>query len=144
MYSMPGSSVHGILQARILEWVAISFSRGTSQLRDQTQVSRIAARHFTLWATGAAQGRGTRDQIANIRWITEKAREFQKNIYFCYDKPRKAMTNLDSILESRDILLTKVHIIKAMVFPVLVYGCESWTINKAEHWSVSSVLASTP
>ena len=82
---------------------------------------------------GFRKGKGTRDQIANIRWITEKAREFQKNIYFCYDKPRKAMTNLDSILESRDILLTKVHIIKAMVFPVLVYGCESWTINKAEH-----------
>ena len=46
---------------------------------------------------------------------------------------RKAMTNLDSILKSRDItLLTKVHIIKAMVFPVVMYGCESWTIKKAE------------
>ena len=43
------------------------------------------------------------------------------------------MTNLDSILESRDILLTKVRIIQAMAFPVLVYGCESLTINKAEH-----------
>ena len=47
---------------------------------------------------------------------------------------RKAMTNLDSILKSRDItLLTKVHLVKAMVFPVDMYGCESWTINKAEH-----------
>ena len=47
---------------------------------------------------------------------------------------RKAMTNLDSILKSRDItLLTKVHIVKAMVFPVVMYGCESWTIKKAEH-----------
>ena len=47
---------------------------------------------------------------------------------------RKAMTNLDSILKSRDITLpTKVHIVKAMVFPVIVYGCESWTIKKAEH-----------
>ena len=46
---------------------------------------------------------------------------------------RKAMTNLDSILKSRDItLLTKVHIVKALVFPVVVYGCESWTIKKAE------------
>ena len=46
---------------------------------------------------------------------------------------RKAMTNLDSILKSRDItLLTKVHIVKAMVFPVVMYGCESWTIKKAE------------
>ena len=47
---------------------------------------------------------------------------------------RKAVTNLDSILQSRDItLLTKVHLDKAMVFPVVVYGCESWTIKKAEH-----------
>ena len=45
----------------------------------------------------------------------------------------KAMTNLDSILKSRDMtLLTKVHLVKAMVFPVVVYGCESWTIKKAE------------
>ena len=47
---------------------------------------------------------------------------------------RKAMTNLDSTLKSRDITLpTKVHLIKAMVFPVVMYGCESWTIKKAEH-----------
>ena len=46
---------------------------------------------------------------------------------------RKAMTNLDSILKSRDITLPKnVHLVKAMVFPVIVYGCESWTIKKAE------------
>ena len=46
---------------------------------------------------------------------------------------RKAMTNLDSILKSRDTLLTKVHVVKSMVFPVIVYGCESWTIKEAEH-----------
>ena len=47
---------------------------------------------------------------------------------------RKAMTNLDSILKSRDItLLTKVHLVKAMVFPVVMYRCESWGIKKAEH-----------
>ena len=47
---------------------------------------------------------------------------------------KKAMTNLDSILKSRDITLpTKVHLVKAMVFPVVMYGCESWTIKKAEH-----------
>ena len=68
--SLPGSSVHGIFQARVLEWVAIAFS----------------------------------------------------------------MTNLDSILKSRDItLLVKVHLVKNMVFPVVMYGCESWTIGKAEY-----------
>ena len=47
---------------------------------------------------------------------------------------RKAMTNPDSILKSKDISLpTKVHLVKAMVFPVVMYGCESWTIKKAEH-----------
>ena len=67
--SLPGSSVHWIFQARVLEWVAIAFS----------------------------------------------------------------MTNLDSILKCRDITLpTKVHLVKAMVFPVVMYGCESWTVKKAE------------
>ena len=46
---------------------------------------------------------------------------------------RKAMTNLDSVLKSRDItLLTKVHLVKAMVFPVVMYGCESWTLKKCQ------------
>ena len=68
--SPPGSSIHGIFQARVLEWRAIAFS----------------------------------------------------------------MTNLDSILKSRDITLpTKVHLVKAMVFPAVMYGCESWTVKKAEH-----------
>ena len=47
---------------------------------------------------------------------------------------RKAMTNLDSVLKSRDITLsTKICLVKAMIFPVVMYGCEGWTINKAEH-----------
>ena len=51
----------------------------------------------------------------------------------CLPLGRKVMTNLDSILKSRDItLLTKVHVVKAMVFPVVMYGCESWTVKKAE------------
>ena len=52
---------------------------------------------------------------------------------------RKAMTDLDSILKSRDIPLpTKVHLVKDMVFPVVMYGCESWTINKAEHRRINA------
>ena len=52
---------------------------------------------------------------------------------------RKVMTNLDSILKSRDIpLSTKVHLVKAMVFPVVMYGCESWAIKKAEHQSIDA------
>ena len=52
---------------------------------------------------------------------------------------RKVMTNLDSILQSRDITLsTKVHLVKAMVFPVVMYGCDSWTIKKAERWRIDA------
>ena len=52
---------------------------------------------------------------------------------------RKIMTNLDSILKSRDITLpTKVHLVKAMVFPVVMYGCESWTVKKAEHQRIDA------
>ena len=52
---------------------------------------------------------------------------------------RRAMTNLDSILKSRDITLpTKVHLVKGMVFPVVMYGCECWTIKKAEHQKIDA------
>ena len=56
--------------------------------------------------------------------------EIKRCVFLC----RKVMTNLDSILKSKDITLpTKVHLVKAMVFPVVMYGCESWTVKKAEH-----------
>ena len=59
--------------------------------------------------------------------------DFRNEIKRCLLLGRKVMTNQDSILKSRDItLLTKVHLVKAMVFPVVMYGCESWTIKKAE------------
>ena len=53
---------------------------------------------------------------------------------------RKVMTNLDSILKNRDITLpTKVHLVKAMIFPVVMYGCESWTVKKAEHQRIDAL-----
>ena len=59
--------------------------------------------------------------------------DYSHEIKRCLLLERKVMTNLDSILKSRDITLpTKVHLVKAMVFPVVMYGCESWTIKKAE------------
>ena len=52
---------------------------------------------------------------------------------------RKVMINLDSILQSRDIILpTKIHLVKAVVFPVVMYGCESWTVKKPEHWKIDA------
>ena len=59
--------------------------------------------------------------------------DYNHEIKRCLLLERKTMTNLDSILKSRDITLpTKVHLVKAMVFPIVMYGCESWTIKKAE------------
>ena len=63
--------------------------------------------------------------------------EFVQHILLLFG--RKVMTNLDSILESRDVTLpTKVHLVKAMVFPVVMYGCESWTVKKAEHRGIDA------
>ena len=61
-------------------------------------------------------------------------------IKMCFLLGRKVMTNLDSILKRRDITLsTKVHLVKAMVFPVVMYGCESWTLKKAEHQRIDAL-----
>ena len=75
--SLPGFSVHGIFQARVLEWVAISFSRGSSWPRDWTQVSYIAGRYFTLWATREAHpsyGARRRHSI-NTCWMNKQMNE---------------------------------------------------------------------
>ena len=84
-------TVHGILQARIVEWVAFPFSRESSQSRNQTQVSHVAGRFLTSWARRYfifysimnRKGRETRDQIANICWIIEKA-QVQESVHFCF------------------------------------------------------------
>ena len=66
--------------------------------------------------------------------------DYRHEIKRCLLLGRKVMTNLDSILQSIEITLpTKVHLIKAMVFPVVMYGCESWTIKKAEHQSIDTI-----
>ena len=60
--------------------------------------------------------------------------EYSHEIKRCFLLGRKAMNNLDSVLKSRGITLpTKVHLVKAMIFPIVMYGCESWTIKKVEH-----------
>ena len=70
--------------------------------------------------------------------ITEDG-DCRHEIKRCLLLGRKAMTNLDSVLKSRDIiLLTKVHLVKAMIFLVVMYGCESWTIKKAEHQKIDA------
>ena len=65
--------------------------------------------------------------------------DYSYEIKRCVLLRRKAMTNLDSVLKTRDITLpTKVHLVKAMVFPVVMYGCESWPIKKAQHQKIDA------
>ena len=91
----------------------------------------MASGRITSWEI---DGETVIDFIFLGSWITPDG-DCSHEIKRCLLLGRKAMTNLDSILKSKDIALpTKVIIDKAMVFPVVMYGCESWTIKKAEHW----------
>ena len=109
--SPPSSSVHGILQARILEWVAISFSRGSSQPRERIQVSCIAGRHFNLWAT--------REAYFTILWILKRLvascqlpgiAGFPDDwlCLHCHLKREEILTHATLGLEFENIMLSKV------------------------------------
>ena len=90
----------------------------------------MASNPITSWQT---DGEIVADFIFGGSRITADG-DCNHEIKKCLFLRRKVMTNLDSIFKSRDITLpTKVHLVKAMVFPVVMYGCESWTIQKAEH-----------
>ena len=111
--SLPGSSVHGIFQARVLEWGATAFSAGpiTSWQIDGETVSDFIFLGSKITADG------------------DCSHEIKRGLLL----GRKVMTKLPSILKSRDVTLpTKVHLVKAMVFPVVMYECESWTVKSAE------------
>ena len=88
---------------------------------------------ITSWQIGGE----TMEAVTDFIFLSSKVPEdgaCSHEIKRCLLLGRKAMTYLDSILKSRDITLpTKVHLVKAMVFPVVMYGCESWTIKKAKH-----------
>ena len=80
--NLPGSAVHGIFQARILEWAAISVSRGSSQPRDRTRVSCIADRHFTVWATKQALTSWVIKQVSVHTWVEPDISLRQNQLYF--------------------------------------------------------------
>ena len=93
----------------------------------------MASSPITSWQTDGETMETVADFIFLGSTVTANG-DCSHEINRCLLLGRKAMTNLDSILKSRDIILqTKVHLVKAMVFPVVMYGCESWTIKKAEH-----------
>ena len=92
----------------------------------------MASDPITSWQIDGETVETVKDFILGGSKITTDG-DCSHEIKRCLLLGRKAMTNLDSILKSRDITLpTKVHLVKVMVFPVVIYGCESWTIKKAE------------
>ena len=98
----------------------------------------MASGLITSWQTGGE----TVETVADFIFLGSKTTadgNCSHEIKRCLLLGRKVVTNLDSILKSRDITLpTKVHLIKAMVFPVVIDGCETWTIKKAEHRSIDA------
>ena len=121
--SPPGYPIPGILQARTLEWVAISFSNAWKWKVKVKSLSRVRLL-ATPW-TAAYQA--------------PPPMGFSRQEYWSGVPLPSPMTNLDSILKSRDITLpTKIRLVKAMVFPVFMYGCKSWTIKKAEPWRIDA------
>ena len=92
----------------------------------------MASSPITLWQIDGETMETATDIIFLGSRITADG-DYSHEIKRCLLLGREGMTNLDNILKSRDItLLTKVHLVKAMVFPVVMYGCESWTIKKAD------------
>ena len=93
----------------------------------------MASSPITSWRIDGETMETVRDFILGVSKITadgDGSHEIKRRLFL----GRKAMTNLDSTLKSRDITLqTKVYLVKAMIFPVVMCGCESWTIKKAEH-----------
>ena len=93
----------------------------------------MASGPITSWQIDGETVETVRDFILGGFKISADG-ECRLEIKRCLHLGRKAMTNLDSIFKSRDITLsTKAHLVKAMIFPVVMYGCESWTIKKTEH-----------
>ena len=158
--SPPGSPAPGILQARTLMWMSMTSTRESSWPRDQIHISYVSCiGRWVLyhWATREALckvSNFTNDSTCKEWGAQELVSKVPENrvflsflvIYDCSHKikrflllGRKATTNLDSVLKTRDItLLTKVCLVKVMVFPVVMYGCERWTIKKAECWRIDT------
>ena len=98
----------------------------------------MASGPITSWQTGRETMETVRDFILGGSKITADG-DCSHKIKRCLLLGRKVMTNLDNILKSRDIALpTKVHLVKAMVFLVVMYGCESWTVKKAKHQRIDA------
>ena len=117
---LPFHTAHGVLNARILKWFSIPFYSGPCLVRMLHHDLSILCGPLVTFILGGSK----------ITADGDCSHEIKSRLLL----GRKVMTNLDSILRSRDITLpTKVLLVRALVFPVVMYGYESWTIKKAEH-----------
>ena len=103
--SLPGSSIHGIFQSRVLEWVAISFSRRSSQPRDPTHVSRTAGRSFTIWATREARSSvygifPRQEYWSGLPFLSPSTPPKKKNIYQMLNSKREELRKIYGIFHS--------------------------------------------
>ena len=116
--SLPGSSVHGIFQARILEWVTVPFSRGSSQPRDQTQVSHIAGRFFTMWATREAHKHLTKEKkpLCNTKMVGKKTNKSLPTNALSYYLKIRMVVVLDRWIECKQMILKYPRISKQFIY----------------------------
>ena len=128
LYELPGKP--NVMECQITVW---PFEGNNIQ---KTRI--MASSPITSWQTGGE----TMETVTNFIFLGSKITADGHRSHGI-KRPlllgRKVMTNLDNIFKSRDITLpTNVHLVKAMVFPVVMYGCESWTVKKAEHWRIDA------
>ena len=159
--SPPGSPIPWIFQARTLEWVAISFSNAWKwkvKVKSLSRVWLLATPWTAAYQAPPSMGLARQEYGVGCHCLLHdqprqhikkqghyfpnkgQSSDCSHEIKRCLLLERTVMTNLDSILKSRDItLLTKVHLLKAIVIPVVMNGYESWTIRKAEYWRVDAL-----
>ena len=119
------------LKSLLMKWKVVSEKVGLKFNIQKTKI--MASGPITSWEIDGETVEIVADFILGGSKITADG-DCSHEIKRCLPLGRKVMTNLDSIFESRDITLpTKVHLVKTMVFPVVMYGCKSWTVKKAEH-----------
>ena len=142
--SLPGSSVHGTLQARILEWVATPFSRGSSQPRDRTWVSCIAGRFFTLWATREASVLMTVSfssvQSLSRVWlfVTPWTAARQASLSITNSQSLLRLVSIESVMPSNHLILSCPLLLPSIFPSIRVFSNESVLhITWPNYWSFS-------
>ena len=145
--SPPGCSVRGILKTKILEWVTISSSRGSSQHRDQTQVSHIAGRFFTIWATreahwvtcGAPKKRSVQSLSRVQLFATPQTATRQASLSITNSRSLLKLMSIESVMPSNHLILCRPLLFLPSIFPsIRVFSKESvLRIRGPKYWSFS-------